>query len=296
MLLDELVTVIKTNKERIANHGASLRENEIRTRLALIDPLLQALDWDTSNPAVVTPEYSGSGNRADYALRNESGKPEVIIEAKKLDESLDSHRMQMLSYANMLGIPHAGLTDGNRWQLYKVFGQAPIDQRRILNVSIATMPTHETALKLLLLWRSNLGLGQPPVEASDPIVVSPPLGGSWIRLNQIGDFKGKPSPTAVKFRDSLSRPIHAWWQVLAEIAEYLVDIGILTANKLPIKQLSFINSSPVGLSGKAFANSHLVSGGIYLNAIRSSASSVENSKRLLQHFGVPLDNVELMFK
>ena len=76
-----------------------------------------------------------------------------MVEAKKLDESLASHRMQMLNYANAAGIPHAGLTDGNHWEMYTVFDQAPIEQRRILDVSIANTPAHETALKLLLLWR-----------------------------------------------------------------------------------------------------------------------------------------------
>ena len=47
MLLDDLVGVIETLKERIATHGATLREYETRTRMALIDPLLQALGWDT---------------------------------------------------------------------------------------------------------------------------------------------------------------------------------------------------------------------------------------------------------
>ena len=55
MLLDELVDVIQTIQDRIRDHGASLRENETRTRMALIDPLLQALGWDTADPGLVTP-------------------------------------------------------------------------------------------------------------------------------------------------------------------------------------------------------------------------------------------------
>ena len=41
MLLDELITVIETLKQRITDHGAILRDNETRSRMALIDPLLQ---------------------------------------------------------------------------------------------------------------------------------------------------------------------------------------------------------------------------------------------------------------
>ena len=169
MLLDDLVKVIETLKERIATHGPSLRENETRTRMALIDPLLQALGWDVSDPAMVTPEYSVGASRADYALLTPTGNPSALVEAKKLDESLAAHRMQMLNYANISGIPHAGLTDGNHWEMYTVFDQAPIEQRRILDVSIANTPAHEAALKLLLLWRPNLVSGRP-VAANAPIL------------------------------------------------------------------------------------------------------------------------------
>ena len=68
MPLDDLVQVIEILQQRIRDHGDSLRQNEIRTRLALIDPLLRALGWDVADPGLVTAEYDVSGQRADYAL------------------------------------------------------------------------------------------------------------------------------------------------------------------------------------------------------------------------------------
>ena len=56
MLLDELITVIETLKQRITDHGAILQDNETRTRMALIDPLLHVLGWDTTDPFLVIPE------------------------------------------------------------------------------------------------------------------------------------------------------------------------------------------------------------------------------------------------
>ena len=50
-MLDDLVSVIETLQQRIREHGATLRENETRTRMALINPLLTALSWDVSDPA-----------------------------------------------------------------------------------------------------------------------------------------------------------------------------------------------------------------------------------------------------
>ena len=50
MLLDDLVTAIQTVQGRIREHGTTLSQNEYRTRLALIDPYLNALGWDVSDP------------------------------------------------------------------------------------------------------------------------------------------------------------------------------------------------------------------------------------------------------
>ena len=137
MPLDDLVSVIETLQQRIHDHGDTLRQNEYRTRVALIDPLLRALGWDVADPAVVMPEYDVSGRKADYALLSGEGQPAATIEAKKLAESLESHRMQMLNYSNASGVEYAGLTDGNRWELYEVFKRGPLEDRRVLDVTLS---------------------------------------------------------------------------------------------------------------------------------------------------------------
>ena len=217
-MLDGLVGVIDTLKGRIATHGGALRQNETRTRAALIDPLLQALGWDVSDPAMVTPEYSVGASRADYALLTPNGNPSALVEAKKLDESLASHRMQMLNYANAAGIPHAGLTDGNHWEIYTVF-----DQRRILDVSIASTPAHETALKLVLLWWPNLASEKPvfPVFESVP----EPDGPAWISLTDIKYSKESTNPVAVKFVEAKPKRIDRWQDLWFETWEWLAISG-----------------------------------------------------------------------
>ena len=169
MLLDELVDVIQTIQDRIRGHGASLRENETRTRMALIDPLLQALGWDTADPGLVTPEYNVSGKRADYALLDGKRSPVVFLEAKRLDELLSNHRSQVAAYASELGIKYPALTNGNDWEVYDNSKLVPIEQRSILNLSIKDSEAHQLALRLLLLWRPNLASGQP-VAASEPVL------------------------------------------------------------------------------------------------------------------------------
>ena len=52
--------------------------------------------------------------------------------------------MQMLNYSNASGVEYAGLTDGDRWELY--------------DVSVSGMAAHECALRLLLLWSLTWGV------------------------------------------------------------------------------------------------------------------------------------------
>ena len=238
MPLDDLVSVIETLKARLQTHRQVLQANETRTRMALIDPLLQALGWDTADPALVLPEYDLSGSRADYALLDGTDKPVALVEAKRLGEQLVSHRMQIVNYANLSGVPYAGLTDGNHWELYKVFDPAPIEDRLLLNLSIADRPAHEVALKLLLLWQPNLASGQP-VAANEPVLTTvtepvtaqpvaepeierppapppeqapepPPATAGWVPLSE------SPSPTGEAASDSnqVSRREHLRDEVL----------------------------------------------------------------------------------
>ena len=107
-MLDELVHVIELLRKRIHDHREKLQANEIRTRMALVDPLLQALGWDVADPSIVIPEYDVGEGRADYALLGPDGRTKVTVEAKRLGESLANHRMQMLNYAGSSGFRVGG--------------------------------------------------------------------------------------------------------------------------------------------------------------------------------------------
>ena len=161
---DALVSAIESLQERIERDGDTIGSNEIRTRTALVDPLLTALGWDTTDPAMVIPEYAAGGGTADYALLKvtQDGNTPVIafIEAKRLHEPLESHRAQMLTYANMAGVKYAGLTNGDRWELYEVFKEAPLHERRILDVSLRREPAFDCAVQLLPLKWPSLETGE----------------------------------------------------------------------------------------------------------------------------------------
>lgn len=301
-MLDDLVGVIERLQGRIRDHGSFLQENEIRTRVALIDPLLQALGWDVADPGLVSPEYNVSGQRVDYALLGADGKPAATVEAKKLGESLVSHRMQMLNYSNAAGIAYAGLTDGNQWELYEVFKQVTLEERRLLDLRILDTPAHECALKLLLLWQPNLATGRP-VEAGEPIFSNkedvppppnpgpvPPPGPEWVSLSDFQPMAGNPHPPTIRLPGGAENDLTSWRSIPLAVAEYLVATGRLTAANCPVPVPGgvryVVHREAVHSQGQGFANSHTLSNGLFCEANVSQATAVSYAKILLEHCGV----------
>ena len=103
MPLESLLGLVETLRERAQNHRDALTASEALTRYALIDPLLRELGWDTSDPAMVMPEYRSGSGSADYALLT-NGSPAMMVEAKKLGTPLqDSVVAQGINYCLMEG-------------------------------------------------------------------------------------------------------------------------------------------------------------------------------------------------
>ena len=310
MPLDDLAGVIETLQRRMLDYGATLRENETRTRMALIDPLLQALGWDTAAPGLVTPEYAVGSSRADYALLDGSGSPAALVEAKRLGESLESHRMQMVNYANMSGIPYAGLTDGNQWELYEVFAQKPIDERRLLQVSIADAPAHQSALQLLLVWRPNLASGRPmpaqapilavsqsePAPPASPVKPAPvptlpgqPQSG-WVALSSFSRSDTIKPPTAIRFSDGIEHPVQYWRHMVERTALWLWATGNLTAGNTPVSASGrrfVVNTEPLHPTGNQFKDARYISETpLVVEGNISPKQAIDQSRLLLQHCGV----------
>ena len=318
-MLDDLVSVIETLKQRIHDHGTSLRANETRTRMAMIDPMLRVLGWDPADPSVVTPEYDVSGRWADYALLGTDGKPAATLEAKKLGESLGTHRMQMLNYSNAAGIAYAGLTDGNHWELYEVFAQKPLEERRVLQLSIVDTPAHQCALQLLLLWRPNLASGRP-ILANEPISVNntaftepqetaapspaplapaalPTSGDGWVPLYEFNPPAGASPPITIRFSDGQQQTVGYWNEVLMLTVGWLVSKGLLSHHNVPVQFNSrtyLVNTTPVHPTGNSFSNYQNIPGtSLVVNTNLNAGQVRSNTRNLLERCGVDPRDVYL---
>ena len=159
VLLEPLVSALRDARHAIEHHREHLSKNEIRTRNVLVDPVLRALGWDVSILDEVDVEHAAGKMRVDYALLGNDRRPVVLIEAKKLDEDLNSNRTQVLTYCTELGVRYGVLTDGNCWDLYNLWQEAPIDDRLALQVILSSREPVIAARMLLRLWKDSVREG-----------------------------------------------------------------------------------------------------------------------------------------
>ena len=142
---------------------------ETHTRYAFVDPIIRALGWDTSDPKECHPEYYrsyGRSRRVDYAMFEEADSgdiglwkavPDIIIEAKAIDTSLDRHLAQLKGYVRASPEMTEGvavLTNGEEWRLYRVEGRLHLKNVQCQKVNIRREdPQH--VCEVLHSWLQN---------------------------------------------------------------------------------------------------------------------------------------------
>ncbi len=112
--------IAKFQREQAA--GVLLQYNESETKTGFIEPLLQALGWNTQDRNEVGLEENISGGRVDYSLRI-NGSPKVYIEAKPPRTKLTSAEVvsQAITYGyNKRTVPWVVLTDFQELRLFDV--------------------------------------------------------------------------------------------------------------------------------------------------------------------------------
>ena len=329
MLLDELVGIIETLKERIRAHRLTLSANEYRTRVSLIDPLLCALGWDVSDPEQVALEFDISGKRVDYALKGHDDRALVLVEAKRLGESLTAHQSQVLLYATEQGVQYPVLTNGDNWIAYGNSKLVPVNERRILNVTIGDCNPADDAEQFSFLSRDNVSptpSSKSPSAVEDPHTISPvstvqamPTNGSkevpiasqqpqptcctnsrigWTRLVDLVWVKGLPPPSAVEFGGFTRIDIMSWKQLLIEVAESTIRSGHLTAVRCPIpagpqSRLNLVQRKSWNPTSIHFQHQRKLSNDLYLATHFTPHSYLAFSKYLLQRLSVDPSQVWL---
>ncbi len=155
---------LDTTIAEVLDRAESGSMNETNTRVLLIEPVLDALGWDTRDLESVTREYKVyDGSFLDYALMI-GGKPTLFVEAKALGKNLTDSKWvaQAINYANNEGVTWCALTDGLRYQVYKTNEPVDMSQKLLFEVDIAETSADDedlSVMRLSLLSRESIMRG-----------------------------------------------------------------------------------------------------------------------------------------
>lgn len=225
VMLDKLFGTIEVLKARIEKHRSYFHAGgkpEARTRAALIDPMLSALEWDVTDPDKVEIEPKMEGGRwADYALLGHDREPVLFIEAKKLAES-NSEARQVVSYTvteNMersrTKVRYCAWTNGDTWVVY----DTKHPPKKVMQVTISSCESvGQCALNFLGLWYHSMRdncFSVPVVCSPRPEVGCAEPNDSGVHPNQ----GNKPTPGPPLAPDG---PIQATYQALHD---HLLALG-----------------------------------------------------------------------
>jgi predicted transport protein len=154
----------------LAVAAANERLPEAETKAVLIEPILDALGWDTRDLASVRREVPvAGGTNVDYGLLDSDGDVRLHVEAKALRTKLGIKVVtQTVNYANGAGVPWAVLTDGLRWHV--LWSNAPVanDRKEVFAVDLTDLAGPDTTEADRAATLAQLGLlARSRVEAGD---------------------------------------------------------------------------------------------------------------------------------
>lgn len=236
--LASLYTVLQAVRSNAELNALLLRKNEAATRAVLIDPVLRALGWDTANVQMVEPEKTISGDlRVDYLLRDSSGNPRLVIEAKCLDASLDKHGYvsKVLGYALGFKVQTVFITDGLNWHCYSNLHKGNTEA-----VTFSLTDNLLTAALHLIQWldaaQSGYGITPTsllPLEALptlSPVAtasVAPAVAAASSSFTDLAQVHPSPSgsnekPKQLRLPDGSVVAIKTWKDILVKTCLYVL--------------------------------------------------------------------------
>ena len=108
----EIEIVIAQLRTKIQEHGILLSQSRKRTEITLVHPILNYMDWDTSDPALALPNYEG----AHYTLVWQS-ETKALLTSRTLTETTSYNGDGKIDICNRNRTPHLLITNGDRWIL-----------------------------------------------------------------------------------------------------------------------------------------------------------------------------------
>ena len=279
--LASIHAVIQQLRATATANASLFRSNEAATRAALIDPLLRALGWDTTNVRMVEPERMVANKQSlDYVLKDSQGNIRSVVEAKKLGESLDKlgHVGALIGYAFSLKPTNFFITDGLNWHYYSP-AHSSYEPVAVLNLQEAN-PVAAALQLIQWLDAAQSGHGIQPDSGSTPsqknqalttfseptkYATRPlskpqkpkPEAAAFIEVSQLHllNLPASQKPKQLRLPNGDIKPISAWKDILLEICRLLLsthtNLSIPFPDKAGKKRLLIsTEKQPVGASTK----------------------------------------------
>lgn len=248
--LSNLCEVLRQINDSAAQYQATLKKNEAATRAVLIDPVLRALGWDIANTNMVEVEKTLTQTRVDYALYDNNGDVNIIIEAKSLSENLNqpSIIMSLVTYAFTFKFQDIFLTNGLIWQHFTNFQPGNVIATKILDITndnpVECAAYLVQRLDVAKFWPNQQNIDVlaqridqleslvttlrheistlKPVEMQATLTATTSQSDAqidYVDLDSLGDTKDK-KPVRLRLPDGTTLPIKKWKDILVECCKF----------------------------------------------------------------------------
>jgi hypothetical protein len=259
--LGNLCEVLNQVKDSANKYKSTLSQNEAATRAVLIDPILRALGWSTSNTHMVEVEKSFEQVRADYVLNDINGDTRIIIEAKALGTNLNQKNLLfgIVNYVYRFQLEDIFLTDGLIWEHFKEFNPKELKPTRVLNIidddSVDCAAYFVQHLDAAKFWpieediddfsqsieelKSNVSTLQKEILDLKTLLWRDPVASekqakelNFVPLSNLEEIAGK-KPTHYKLPDGSILSIKNWKDVLRESCKFVLNHNSSISIPLP---------------------------------------------------------------
>ena len=229
---------------------------------------------------------AGKGGRTDYTMRKD-GEDIMIIEAKRLDESLDKHINRLVDYVRQRNVRYGVLTNGQRWRMY--------DSRATTKIPATEFDITDregvVISKAVKLHRSVVHQEITPK-------LGEPTGLKRVPISKIRHQKHMPAPETLVFPDGERTKLQSWTDMLVKVTEWLVGRNHLNENHCPVTtgpKNAILNTRPVHQNQRKFNTAKKI-GQLWLHTWLTSRSTIRHSIKLIETAGQKPSDFVCIFK
>lgn len=312
----ELAATLRDVRDRIENNRSTYSGNETNTRNGLINPVLERLGWDVTDPDLVSAEYPMGGGKVDYVLKA-GDDPIAVIEAKNLGSRLGADvTAQVLNYiSDDRTVKYAIATNGDHWQM-----QIRGERKLAVDLILTERQEYETALVLMKISRDvSVSTSNGANRDSDTSAGGGPKSdprdrcsqqrrrssdldvcGNWKRIDDRSIDAQLQKPKIIRFSDGTEINVANWREVYISLANWMIRAGWITTANIPVKLSGSrtrcaVNTELKHPGGQPFWDGRELENGLFLELDTGSVTrDLSYAVKLISAVGMEPDAIEVL--